>query len=164
MAASLVLPPRSSWRIGVLSDTHGIVPAGIAGRFSGVDAILHAGDIGEPEVLETLRAIAPLVAVRGNMDFGPWARTLPDRAVLEAGPVLILVVHDRTDLRRGEASPPARVVVSGHTHRPEIAEENGVLYLNPGSAGFPRRGEPATLALIRIQNGGAEAELIYLPG
>mgnify|MGYP005835426685 FL=1 len=162
MAASLVLPSRPSLRIGVLSDTHGVLPAGIAGRFSGVDAILHAGDIGEPEVLETLQAIAPLLAVRGNMDVGPWARSLPRQAVLEAGPVCILVVHDRMDLRRGEPSP-ARVVVSGHTHRPEIAEENGVLYLNPGSAGFPRRGEPPTLGLIRIHDGDAEAELIYLP-
>jgi len=162
MAASLVLPPRPSLRIGVLSDTHGVLPAGIAGRFSGVDAILHAGDIGEPEVLETLRAIAPLLAVRGNMDLGPWARNLPHQAVLEAGAVRILVVHDRMDLRRGEPAA-ARVVVSGHTHRPQIAEENGVLYLNPGSAGFPRRGEPATLGLIRIRDGGAEAELIYLP-
>lgn len=163
MASSLVLPAKPSFRIGVISDTHGVLPPGLAGRFSGVDAILHAGDIGEGALLEKLAAIAPLLAVRGNMDFGPWARDLPLTASLEAGSVRILLVHDRQDLARAKDPPSAQVVVSGHTHRPEIEEAGGVLYLNPGSAGFPRRGEPASLGLIRIASEKATAELIYLP-
>ncbi len=163
MASPLVLPFKPSFRIGVISDTHGVLPPGLAGRFSGVDAILHAGDVGEGALLDKLCAIAPVLAVRGNMDFGPWARELPQTAFLEAGTVRVLLIHDRQDLRGANHPPRVQVVVSGHTHRPEIEEAGGVLYLNPGSAGFPRRGEPASLGLLRIASGKAEAELIYLP-
>jgi putative phosphoesterase len=104
----------------------------------GSDLIIHAGDVGKPEIIEQLRALAPAVAVRGNIDKGPWASYLPLTAVAEAGSVLIYVLHDIAQLDLDPVAAQFNVVISGHSHKPDRTERNGVMYLNPGSAG-PRR-------------------------
>ena len=122
-------------RVGLISDTHGLLRPEALAFLRGADHIVHAGDIGKPEVLEALRALAPLTAVRGNNDHGGWARAVPSTANLTMGEVMIHVLHDVSSLR---LRPQFRVVVSGHSHKPLVQERDGVLYVNPGSAG-PRR-------------------------
>src|SRR5208337_2925253 len=124
--------------VGVISDTHGLLRAEAIEAFGGVDHILHAGDIGAPEVLAALVRIAPVTAIRGNVDIEPWARELPETEVVELGGVTIYMLHDlgRLDLKPEAAE--IRVVVYGHSHKPKMEEKNGVIYFNPGSAG-PRR-------------------------
>lgn len=125
-------------RVGVVSDTHGLVRPEMLRALEGSDAIVHAGDVGAPEVLEALRALAPVTAVRGNNDRGPWAQALRDDEVLEIAGRLVYVLHDLAELALDPAAATFSVVVSGHSHRPRIEEKRGVLYVNPGSAG-PRR-------------------------
>ena len=123
-----------SLRIGLISDTHGLMRPEALDYLRGADRILHAGDIGDPAILEALRAIAPVTAVRGNNDRDGWARGLRDVERLEVEGVRICVVHDVKEF----AAKDCRVVVSGHSHKPKVEERDGVLYVNPGSAG-PRR-------------------------
>ena len=136
--------------LGVLSDTHGHVDEAARAILGCADLILHAGDIDGPAVLATLEAMAPVVAVRGNMDRGAWAEHLPDEEIVEAGLIRIYVIHDLTRISLVPEAADIRVVVSGHTHRPQIREKDGVLYLNPGSASLPRGGHRATVALVEI--------------
>jgi putative phosphoesterase len=124
--------------IGVISDTHGLLRPEALRALAGADRIIHAGDVGAPEVLEALARIAPLTAVRGNNDYEPWADVLPLTAVLEAGAALIYVLHDRNELDLDPTAAGFRVVVAGHSHQPGQERKGGVLYFNPGSAG-PRR-------------------------
>lgn len=142
---------KNNFLIGIISDTHGYVSAAARNTFKEADLIIHAGDISKPEVLETLKSIAPLVAVRGNMDFGPWADHLPTTKRIQIGHILIYVIHDvhRLDLEPGIAGIMA--VISGHTHRPVAQKKDGVLFLNPGSASHPKFGESASVALLRLQ-------------
>jgi putative phosphoesterase len=121
-------------RIGLISDTHGLLRPEALRYLHGSDHIIHGGDIGDPAILEALRAIAPLTAVRGNNDHGAWARRLRDVELLKMAGVRICVVHDVRDFEGN----PCRVVVSGHSHKPRVEEKDGILYVNPGSAG-PRR-------------------------
>ncbi|MBC8751075.1 MULTISPECIES: metallophosphoesterase family protein [Paraburkholderia] len=125
-------------RIGLISDTHNLVRPEALRYLDGCDAIIHAGDICNPDVLDALARIAPLTAVRGNNDTGDWAASLPTHARLTVQQVTILVVHDIAGLDCVPRHDGTRVVVSGHSHKPSIAERDGVLYVNPGSAG-PRR-------------------------
>ncbi|MGF6968207.1 putative phosphoesterase [Paraburkholderia sp. WC7.3g] len=125
-------------RIGLISDTHNLVRPEALRYLDGCDAIIHAGDICNPDVLDALARIAPLTAVRGNNDTGDWAASLPTHARLTVQQVTILVVHDIAGLDCVPQHDGIRVVVSGHSHKPSIAERDGVLYVNPGSAG-PRR-------------------------
>lgn len=126
-------------RIGLISDTHGLLRPQALAALQGADAIIHAGDIVDPAILEDLAAIAPLTAVRGNNDHGPWARALPEAALLQAQDVGIWVLHDIADLRRLPPPPGVSVVVCGHSHKPEVSRRaDGLLVVNPGSAG-PRR-------------------------
>jgi uncharacterized protein len=149
-------------QIGVIADTHGLVRAEAAGALQGVDLIIHAGDVGEPEVLTTLRAIAPVVAVRGNVDRGVWARTLPFVETVELDPGRVFVVHDLNDLDLEPAVAGVRAVISGHSHRPSVETQAGILYLNPGSAG-PRRFElPVTVALLDLQGEALQARIVSL--
>src|SRR5215207_3817571 len=136
--------------IGVISDTHGLVRPQAIEALAGVDMILHAGDIGTSEVLDTLRDIAPVVAVRGNNDKGQWAESLPHWEVVEIGSVSIYMLHD---LKEIDISPAGtfQVVVSGHSHKPAIEERRGVLYVNPGSAGPRRFSLPISLAHLRVE-------------
>jgi putative phosphoesterase len=115
-----------------------------------VDLVIHSGDIGKPEVLDALRAIAPVHAVRGNMDRGEWARSLPESEVVEVQDQLLYVIHDVERLELDPAAAGFRAVISGHSHRPSMDERQGVIYLNPGSAGPRRFSLPVCLGLIRV--------------
>ena len=121
-------------RVGLISDTHGLLRPEAVDFLRGADHIIHAGDIGGPEVLEELRRLAPVTAVRGNNDRERWAKKIPLDAVVEVGGATIHVLHDLNELRR----PKGGVVITGHSHKPLVEERDGVLYVNPGSAG-PRR-------------------------
>ena len=124
--------------IGLISDTHGLLRPEVAPALAGVDLILHAGDIDTAEVLEQLRSLAPVVAVRGNNDRGAWADAILEREVTRVGSVSIYMVHDLHDIGLSPVAAGFQVVVSGHTHRPLVEQRDGVLFVNPGSAG-PRR-------------------------
>jgi putative phosphoesterase len=130
--------PSDSYRVGLISDTHGLLRPQALEALRGNDFIIHAGDVGDPDILEQLAAIAPVTAVRGNVDTEPWARVLPQTAVLHVGEALIYVVHDILDLDLDPAAADFHAVVTGHSHRPAEEVRRGVLYINPGSAG-PRR-------------------------
>ena len=147
---------------GVISDTHGLLRREAVQALRGSDRILHAGDVGGPEILEALAQSAPVIAVRGNVDTGSWARSLPETEVVEAGGVSIYVLHDlgRLDLKPEAAG--FRAVVYGHSHQPKIAERNGVLYFNPGSAGPRRFHLPVSVGRLRITAGKVRAELMEL--
>lgn len=137
-------------RIGVISDTHGLLRPEVAARLAGVGHIIHAGDIGEPNIIVLLRQIAPVTAVRGNVDTGAWAQAYPERATVTLAGRTIHVLHDLKELGPDAAGRGFDVVVSGHSHRPSIETRDGVLYLNPGSAGqrrFDLRPSVATLDL-----------------
>jgi putative phosphoesterase len=151
--------------IGLISDTHGLVRPEARHALTGVDAIIHAGDICTPEVIDTLQRIAPVTAVRGNNDRGPWAETLREMEEIELGGVRIRVLHDLTDLDRlasvrSEEEPQAsRVIVSGHSHRPSVRREGGVLFVNPGSAGPRRFRLPISVGFLDITDGQCRARL-----
>jgi len=130
--------PENPTRVGLISDTHGLLRREAVETLRGSELIIHAGDVGDPEILEKLRKLAPVVAVRGNVDTEPWAEALPLTTVAEAGSVLIYVLHDLNALSLSPAAAGFRVVVSGHSHKPTKSTRDGVLYVNPGSAG-PRR-------------------------
>ena len=158
----MVLPPKTAYRLGLISDTHGYLPADVEVVFRGVDLILHAGDIGAESILLNLEAIASVVAVRGNMDHGPWAGRLPQRETVQAGGMLIHLIHDLTQLPPQPLAHDHTAVVAGHTHRSMVVTKNGVLYVNPGSAGAPRYGEKPCVALLSIAGTTARAELVGL--
>ena len=147
--------------IGVISDTHGLVRPQAIEALTGVDMILHAGDIGNSAVLDSLRDIAPVVAVRGNNDKGEWANLISDWEVVEIGPVSIYMLHN---LKEIDISPVGtfQVVVSGHSHKPAVEEKRGVLYVNPGSAGPRRFDLPITVAHLKIDGSTVNATLIEL--
>src|SRR5215217_338841 len=147
--------------IGVISDTHGLVRPEAIEALSGVDMILHAGDVGNAAVLDKLGEIAPVVAVRGNNDKGEWAESLPEWEVVEIGAVSIYMLHD---LKEIDITPAGafQVVVSGHSHKPVVEERRGVLYLNPGSAGPRRFTLPVSLAHLRVEGSAMQAKLIEL--
>jgi len=136
--------------VGLISDTHGLLRPEALRALAGSDLIVHAGDVGAPEILDALRAVAPLVAIRGNVDTGGWASALPATAVAEAGGVLIYVLHDLNELDLDPAAAGFGVVVSGHSHQPARAERGGVLFINPGSAGRRRFKLPVTVARLDL--------------
>jgi uncharacterized protein len=141
---------RTAASIGLISDTHGLLRPEALVALRGSDLIIHAGDVGKPEIIGQLRALAPLVAIRGNIDRGDWASQLPETVVVEAGPVLIYVIHDIGQLDLDPAAAGFNVVVSGHTHKPGQTERNGVRYVNPGSAGPRRFRLPITIARLDL--------------
>jgi uncharacterized protein len=147
--------------IGVISDTHGIVRPEAVAALTGVEIILHAGDIGNQAVLDALRDLAPVVAIRGNNDKGRWADLIPDWEVIEVGEVSIYMLHDLKEIDINPAGQ-FQVVVSGHSHKPVVEEKRGVLYLNPGSAGPRRFTLPVSVAHLRIGPDTLRAELIEL--
>lgn len=156
--------PRSGrrHRIGVVSDTHGLVRPALLEALSGVELIVHAGDVGGPDVLDALRSIAPLVAVRGNMDQGPWARELGRTEVVEVDGSQFYVLHDADAIDLDPAAAGFRAVISGHSHRPSLSRRNGVVYLNPGSAGPKRFRLPVTAAILHLEGELLRAEWIEL--
>jgi uncharacterized protein len=149
-------------RVGLLSDTHGLLRPEAIAFLRGSDYIVHAGDIGGPEVLEALRALAPVIAVRGNNDRDGWARAIAETEVLRVDEVSIHVLHDLALLDLDPAAAGFRVVVSGHSHRPRIEERDGVLYVNPGSCGPRRFNLPIAVGELRISGSSVKAKLVEL--
>jgi putative phosphoesterase len=148
--------------IGVISDTHGLLRPEAASALAGVELIIHAGDIGTPEILEALTRIAPVQAVRGNTDRGAWAADLPHSRVVEVGGILIYVLHELFTLDLDPATAGFAAVIFGHSHSPHMERKNGVLYLNPGSAGPRRFKLPITMATINLQNTSLHVDFINL--
>jgi putative phosphoesterase len=148
--------------IGVISDTHGLLRPEAVAALRGAEHILHAGDIGAPEVLAALAEIAPVTAVRGNNDKGGWAGRLPATAVFDAGGISIYMLHDLGELDLDPAAAGFAVVVAGHSHKPGQDRRDGVLYFNPGSAGPRRFKLPIALGLLRIDDGAARGEIVTL--
>jgi putative phosphoesterase len=133
-------------------------------RLAGVDLIIHAGDIGRPEVIDRLRRIAPIIAIRGNIDKGPWAENYPETETVGLGGHAIHILHDIHDLQLDPVSRGINVVISGHSHKPLIETKGGVLYLNPGSAGPRRFNLPITLATLDLTASGPRPLLHHLTG
>lgn len=151
-------------RIGLISDTHGRLRAEALAFLRGSDHIVHAGDIVGPHILRELAAIAPVTAVRGNNDRGAWAQALPETACLQVGGVLLYVLHDLGELAIDPVAAGVRVVVSGHSHKPLIAERAGVLHINPGSAGPRRFKLPIALGELIVQGGSVVPGIVQLDG
>lgn len=148
--------------VGLVSDTHGLLRAEALTALQGSDWILHAGDIGDGAILERLREIAPVAAVRGNNDHGTWASRLPQTHRLEVGGVRVFVIHDLAELAIDPVAIGVDVVVCGHSHRPVIERRAGVLFVNPGSAG-PRRFQlPISVARLAITGHQVDAEMVML--
>jgi len=148
--------------IGILSDTHGLLRPEAVAALRGVEYILHAGDVGNADILESLRAIAPITAIRGNVDtHGPCAE-LPATDAVELGGALFYLVHSIHDLDLNPIVAGVSAVVSGHSHQPGITTQNGVLYLNPGSAGPRRFKLPVTVALVKVEGGALTPSIVSL--
>ena len=152
----------SSPLIGVISDTHGLLRPEAVEKLHGVDHIIHAGDVGIPDILNELSRIAPVTAVRGNVDRGGWAEKLPLTTVVEVGGVSIYVIHILQDLNLDPAAAGFGAVISGHSHKRAEKTENGVLFLNPGSLGARRFHLPVSMAHLRVADGRLEPEFIEL--
>ena len=155
--------PFPGGRIGVISDTHGLLRPEALEALEGVDCILHAGDIGDPDHLDALARIAPVTAIRGNVDRGDWAEALPETVSLTARGLRIHMIHDRKALQAGPGAEGWDVVISGHSHKPGIDETGGTLWLNPGAAGPRRFRLPITLAFLWEEAGRARAKIHPLP-
>lgn len=148
--------------VGVISDTHGLLRPEAVAELKSSELIVHAGDIGTPEVLDELGKIAPVIAVRGNSDKGAWAATLPDTEVVQVGEFSFYVLHDVNELDLDPTAAEFTAVITGHSHRPGVEERNGVLFLNPGSAGPRRFKLPVTLARLHIRDGTLNVEVVEL--
>lgn len=153
---------RTAILIGVISDTHGLLRPEALLALRGSKHIIHAGDVGAPEILDQLAAIAPVTAIRGNIDKAAWARRLPETEAVEIGGVLIYVLHDlkQLDLKPGAAG--FQVVISGHSHVPKQETRDGVLYFNPGSAGPRRFKLPVTIGRLIAEGGRVRGEIISI--
>jgi len=148
--------------IGLISDTHSLLRPEAIAALRGSDYLVHAGDICDAQIIAALTQIAPLTVVRGNNDRGLWAQGIPESAVLQVGGIAIYVIHDLATLRLDPAAAGMHVVVSGHSHKPAITRRDGVLFVNPGSAGPRRFRLPISVGRLRISDGKVEAELIEL--
>jgi putative phosphoesterase len=148
--------------VGVISDTHGLLRPEAVAPLQGSDYIIHAGDVGDAEILKQLNAIAPLTAVRGNVDREPWARKLPGTDVLEVGGISIYVLHSVADLDLKPEAAGFAAVVSGHSHIPKQEVRNVVFYFNPGSAGPRRFKLPVSVGRLVIQSGTIRGEIIRI--
>ncbi len=148
--------------IGVISDTHGLLRPKAVETLQGCGMIIHAGDVGKSEILDALRQMAPLVAVRGNVDKDAWAQALPEREIVEAEAISIYIIHDLHQLDLDPVTAGFRIVISGHSHQPLIKEQDGVLYLNPGCAGPRRFRLPVSLAKLIVDGGKVTAHLVDL--
>jgi putative phosphoesterase len=153
---------RVSFRVGVISDTHGLVRPSAKEFLRGSDLIIHGGDICDAAVLAELSSVAPVTAVRGNNDKGAWAEELRETEFVEVGGVFIYVIHDLAELDIDPEAAGVRVVVSGHSHQPMIEERGGVLYVNPGSAGPRRFRLPISAAEITVNDTKVSARMVEL--
>ena len=153
-------------RIGLISDTHGLLRPEALAFLRGADRIVHGGDIGDASILHALAEIAPVVAVRGNNDVGAWAERLPETELVELGGIGLYAIHDLAQIDIDPAAAGVRVVVSGHSHRPVVEERGGVLYVNPGSAGPRRFSLPISAGELRIAADGSviAGTVVLVPG
>jgi uncharacterized protein len=149
-------------KVGIISDTHGLLRPEAENALSGVDVIVHAGDVGQPEVLGELKKIAPVFAVRGNVDRGDWAAGLALTTVMELDDASFFVLHNLRELDLKPEAAKFDFVISGHTHQAEQSEKHGVIYLNPGSAGPRRFHLPVTLALLDLTKKPWRAKVVEL--
>lgn len=156
------LPPQDKYLVGVISDTHGLMRPEALTALAGADLILHAGDIGRPAVLDALRSIAPVVAVRGNNDREAWAQVFAETEIIKIGEVSLYLLHALQEIALDPAASGFDVVVSGHSHRPSSALREGVLYLNPGSAGARRFKLPVSVALLTVRGKSCRARIVEL--
>ena len=147
------LSKRENIAIGVVSDTHGKLSAGAQTVLGRADVIIHAGDFDTPEVLAVLESLAPVIAVRGNMDYGNWAAQLPTADLVELAGVHLYILHNLHALDLDPAAADVKVVINGHTHQATAQQSNGVLFLNPGSPTSPRYGTGASVAMLKITKG-----------
>jgi uncharacterized protein len=149
-------------RVGLISDTHGLLRSEASAFLRGCDHIVHGGDIGSRDVLQQLSVIAPTTAVRGNNDQGAWARALPETELVKLGELLVYVIHDLAQLDIEPQTAAVSVVVSGHSHQPSIRERHGVLYVNPGSAGPRRFKLPVAVAELKIVGKSVTSRIVEL--
>lgn len=154
--------PKSVRRVGVLSDTHGRLSITAARHLEQVDMIFHAGDFDTRDVYETLRTIAPLKAVKGNMDRGSWVQGIHPTEMVDLGHHFIYMLHDLDTLDLDPTAAGVQVVISGHTHRPSLVQNNGVLYVNPGSASMPRGVATPSLVMLHLRGDTLDAQLVSL--
>ena len=148
--------------IGLISDTHGLVRPEALEALRDSDLLIHAGDIGKPEVLAALKGIAPLIAIKGNIDTGPWAKRLPETKKVTLGTTKLYVIHNVKELTFNPAANGFRLVISGHSHRPLVATKDNVLFVNPGSAGPRRFKLPVSVGRIVLNGDTINAEIIEL--
>jgi uncharacterized protein len=148
--------------IRVISDTHGLLRPQAVAALRGCSPIIHAGDIGRPEILDELRHLAPVFAVRGNVDKGPWAMQLPETEIVTVEDFWLYVLHDLNALDLEPATAGFRAVITGHSHQPKIETKDGVLYLNPGSAGPRRFDLPVSVGRLILSGTDMRAEIINL--
>jgi putative phosphoesterase len=149
-------------RVGLISDTHGLLRPQATAFLRGSDFIVHAGDIGSGNILRELGAIAPVTAVRGNNDTGPWAQAVSETEVLQVGEIFIYVLHNLAELDVDPVAAGFQVIVSGHSHKPSIEERRGVLYVNPGSSGPRRFKLPIAVAELRVVGDSVKAQVVEL--
>lgn len=149
-------------RIGLLSDTHGLLRPEALDFLRGSDHIVHGGDICDPAILEQLAALAPLTAVRGNNDHGPWAERLPETALVQIGALRLCAIHDLSQLALDLVAADVQVVVSGHSHKPLAETRGGVLYVNPGSCGPRRFKLPIAVAELQVEGRSVSARIVEL--
>lgn len=150
-------------RIGLISDTHGLLRPEALAALAGCDRIVHAGDIGDPAILDRLARLAPVTAVRGNNDRGPWAAAIPETEVLEVEGRFVYVLHDVHALDLDPAAAGFHAVIAGHSHRACVEHRHGVLFVNPGSAGPRRFRLRVTVGVLTLAGGALDAEVIDLP-
>ena len=148
--------------IGLISDTHGLIRPQALEALRGVDCIIHAGDIGRPEVIVALEAIGPVLAIKGNNDRGGWAKPFPETKLVRTGDAALYVIHNLKELDCDPAARGFQSVISGHSHKPSVSTCHGVLFVNPGSAGPKRFKLPVALGKLFIKNGQVKAEIIEL--
>ena len=158
-------PTRAPLIIGVISDTHGLLRPNALAALRGSDYVIHAGDIGDPDILQKLAQIAPVTAIRGNVDREAWARKIPSTNVLEVGGISVYVLHNLQELDLNPDAAGFAVVAYGHSHVPKQESKNGVLYFNPGSAGPRRFRLPVTIGRLRVQGDRVSGEIVEIvPG
>ena len=163
MSLSLRKIERKHQRIGLISDTHGLLRPEALAALADSDLLIHAGDIGKPEVVAALKKIAPLVAIKGNNDTDSWARHLPETKKITLGALKLYVIHNVKELSFDPAGRGFRVVISGHSHKPMIQTKDNVLFVNPGSAGPQRFKLPICVGKLLVQGETVDAEIIELP-
>ncbi len=163
MEHDAIIGKNGVWRVGVIADTHGLLRPEALEALRGSDQIVHAGDIGSPEILDALESLAPVTAVRGNVDKGARARRIPRTAVLEVGDAHLYILHDLNDLDVDAKAGGFAAVIAGHSHRPMQEERDGVLYFNPGSAGPRRFNLPVTVGRLSVAGSSVEGEILFLP-